>query len=196
MTGQVRDCFILSISPTTALSWKGPQWHSLREKFAPTSRRWLCLFGHVWVRDPITVRRTPGVLVCPRRSEAHAEHPYGTVLLPSVTQACHCSVALISLRQSRLPLLPAVTDWPDCVTQSQILSSSLLRKQTHLEMTLNLVVLSALTTIWVHMAPLVCSAICYQCRQAVVLIWIILVSRALCCWIPSLCFKGAFMPLT
>ncbi|CAB1452500.1 unnamed protein product [Pleuronectes platessa] len=31
-------------------------------------------------------------------SGAHAKHHYSIALLPSVTQACHCSVALISLR--------------------------------------------------------------------------------------------------
>lgn len=39
------------------------------------------------------------------------------------------------------------------------------------------VIMSAMTTIWVHMAVLVWSTICYQYKQAVVLIWIILVSQ-------------------
>lgn len=39
------------------------------------------------------------------------------------------------------------------------------------------VIMSEMTTIWVHMAVLVWSTICYQCKQAVVLIWIILVSQ-------------------
>lgn len=39
------------------------------------------------------------------------------------------------------------------------------------------VIMSGMTTIWVHMAVLVWSTICYQCKQAVVLIWIILVSQ-------------------
>lgn len=39
--------------------------------------------------------------------------------LPSLTHACHSSVALISGSQSPLLLLPAVTDWIDHVTGSQ-----------------------------------------------------------------------------
>lgn len=39
------------------------------------------------------------------------------------------------------------------------------------------VIMSGMTTIWVHMAVLVWSTICYQRKQAVVLIWIILVSQ-------------------
>lgn len=39
------------------------------------------------------------------------------------------------------------------------------------------VIMSGMTTIWVHMAVLVWSTICYQCKQAVVLIWIILVPQ-------------------
>lgn len=82
------------------------------------------------------------LFICLTRSSVHAKHPYCMALLLSVTHACHCSVALISLSQSSLLLLPAITDWLDSVTHSQIQSQSLLQKQIHSEMTLNLVVLS------------------------------------------------------
>lgn len=39
------------------------------------------------------------------------------------------------------------------------------------------VIMSGMTTIWVHMAVLVWSTICYQRKQAVVLVWILLVPQ-------------------
>lgn len=82
------------------------------------------------------------LFICLTGISAHAKHPHCIVVLPSVTHGFHCSIALISLSQSSLLSLPAITDWLDYVTESQIQSPSLLQKQIHSEMTLNLVVLS------------------------------------------------------
>lgn len=89
-------------------------------------------------------------------SEQHAFH-YSMALLPSVAHTCHCSVALISLSQSSLLLLPAIAHWRDYVTQSQIQSLSLLQKQIHRNDPKFgcVVIMSGMTTIWVHMALLV-----------------------------------------
>ena len=77
-----------------------------------------------------------------------------------------------------------------------------LHKQIHSEMTLNLVVLSLCLEwgpygcIWVHVAELVWSTICYQFKQAVILIWIIVASKIR----PFVaefhqCFKGFLIPM-
>ncbi len=148
----------------------GSQLHSLRKKIVHLTQsgsNWfqlledgqsrLCLFGHVWVQELIefwyqslslfctwfsmqSILMSACVVYLPNSDRA--KHSYCKALLPSVAHTCHCSVALISRSQSSLLLLPAITDWLDCVTLSQIQSLSPVQKQIHSETTLNLVVLS------------------------------------------------------
>lgn len=109
-------------------------------------------------------------------SSLHANHPYCMALLSSMTCACHYSIIP---SQCPLLLLPAITHWLDDVPQCQIQSWALLQKQIHSEMTLQLavIIMPGMAAIWVHMAMLVWSTICYQCKQAVALIRIMLVSQ-------------------
>lgn len=125
----------------TALERENCALDSARVQLVPTSRWWAIKAVFIWsclsprvdwilVSIPITIlylivyakyfHKCFVLFTCFSPSCRHAKHPYCMALLSSVNHACHCSAALISLSQSSLRLLPAITHWLDYVTRSQI----------------------------------------------------------------------------
>lgn len=188
----------------------GPQLHSLREKIAHLTlpgTNWFqlrddgqsrpYLFGHVWGQELIefwyqslslfctwlcmqSILMSACVVYLPSRG---ASLLHGAVL-PAAAHACHCSVALISPSQSSL--LSAASHHRlarlcDTEPNSELVSPSEANTLRNDPKFGCVVIMSGMTTIWVHMAVLVWSAICYRCKQAVLLIWIILVSQSRPC---------------